>query len=459
MEKIIQIGEGNFLRAFIDYYIQLAKEKDDYDGEVVICQPRNNTKIINALKTQDCRYNVLLRGRHNGSVVDEVKEINCISRVMDTVGEYNSLVELFKSNDLQIVISNTTEAGICFNSDDKMADSPDVSFPAKVTALLYERYKADKNGLVFLPVELIENNGDALRECIIKYIKLWNLEEEFIDFVRNECSFCNTLVDRIVTGHIYYENDNCAVACEPYECFIIQADDRAKSVLPFSNKIGNISYVEDLVPYRTRKVRILNGAHTMSVLAAYHMGFDIVRDMMQDELMNKYVKKGLYEQVIPTIDLPAEQLCDFAGSVLERFDNPFIDHKLLDISLNSTAKFKARCLGTLIDYKNITGKLPSVICFGLAALINFYNGNFIDGKLIGRRGDETYEIKDSDDVLEFFEKAFESENAVSLILSKKAFWDVDLTEIDGLCSLVTKYYNDIKMLGMRKAVEKVVCDE
>lgn len=459
MEKIIQIGEGNFLRAFIDYYIQLAKEKDGYDGDVVICQPRNNTKIIDALRSQDCKYNVLLRGRYNGKVVDDIKEINCISRAVDTVSEYADLVELFKSDDLQLVISNTTEAGICFNANDKISDSPNVSFPAKLTALLYERYKADKSPVVFLPVELIENNGDALKACVIKYIKLWNLEDEFISFVSNECSFCNTLVDRIVTGHVDYKNDVCAVACEPYECFIIQADDRARAILPFSDKIGNISYVDDLMPYRTRKVRILNGAHTMSVLAAYHMGFDIVRDMMQDELMNKYVKKGLYEQVIPTIDLPAEELRVFADSVLERFDNPFIDHKLLDISLNSIAKFKARCLCSLIDYKRITGKLPAIICFGLAALINFYDGEFVDGKFIGKRSDENYEIKDSNDVLEFFENAFKSDDAVSSLLSNKDFWDADLTEIDGLCNLVKKYYNEIKTYGMRKAVEKVVCDE
>ena len=459
MEKIIQFGEGNFLRAFAEYYIQIANEKGIYDGSVVICQPRNNTKIINALKNQDCKYNIILRGKYNGKIVDDVKEVNCISRAVDTVGEYNQLTELFKSDSLEIVISNTTEAGICFNEKDKIVESPNVSFPAKLTALLYERYKSGKKGLIFLPVELIENNGDELRACISKYIRLWGLGDNFLNYVNNDCYFCNTLVDRIVTGHIDYESDNCAVACEPYESFLIQADDKVKKMFPIDKLGMNVTFVDDLIAYRSRKVRILNGAHTMSVLAAYHMGFDIVRDMMQDDLMNAYIKKGLYEQVIPTIDLPKEELVSFADSVLERFDNPFIDHKLLDISLNSVSKFKARCLCTLLDYFKIKGKLPTIICFGLAALINFYNGKYVDDKFIGSRNGEQYEIRDSKDVLDFFESAFNSDDVVRAVLSNKAFWDIDLTEIEGLYPLVNQYYDNIQTLGMRKAAEKVLDDE
>ncbi|MCH5321698.1 MAG: tagaturonate reductase [Eubacterium sp.] len=457
--KILQFGEGNFLRAFADYYIQLANEKGIYNGSVAVCQPRTNTKIINALKNQDCKYNVIIRGRFNGEIIDEVKEINSISRAIDTVGEYDSLLHLIKSDSLETVISNTTEAGICFNESDKMENSPDISFPAKVTALLYERYKSGKSGLVFLPVELIENNGDTLRDCIIKYVTLWELEEGFADYVKNDCSFCNTLVDRIVTGHIDYEDDKCAVACEPYASFLIQADERAKIALPFNNLDKNISFVDDLQVYRSRKVRILNGAHTMSVLAAYHMGFDIVRDMMQDDLTNAFIKKGLFDEVIPTIDLPADELTPFANSVLERFNNPFIDHKILDISLNSVSKFKARCLCTLLDYKKITGKLPRVICFGLAALINFYNGKYAGDKFVGKRNSETYEINDSKDVLDFFGKAYKGDDVVKAVLSNKAFWDIDLTEIDGLYDTVKKYFDNIKTFGMRNAVEMVVYDE
>ena len=458
MKTILQIGEGNFLRAFAEYFIQLSNQSG-IRSEIIICQPRRNTAVINALKAQNCGYHIVIRGRDNGQIVDEVMPVDCVSRCIDTVGEYDSLVDLFRNDALDIVISNTTEAGICFHSADKLSDCPDVSFPAKVTALLYERYKAGKNGVIFLPVELIENNGGQFKECIKKYIALWNLGEDFASYIDNECSFCNTLVDRIVTGHTEYKNDKCAVACEPYASWLIKADDEVRKALPFDRNDKRISFVDSLREYRARKVRILNGAHTMSVLAAYHMGFDIVRDMMQDDLMSRYVRKGLFEEVIPTINLPENELKTFAGSVLERFDNPFIDHKLLDISLNSVSKFKTRCLGTLIDYNRRTGTLPAVICFGLAALIYFYNGQYDGARFIGKRDKDTYEIKDSRGVLDFFSKAFQSGDVVRAVLSNKNFWDTDLTEIEGLYQVVKRDYDSIVSLGMKKAVEKVIFDE
>lgn len=458
MKTILQIGEGNFLRAFAEYFVQLSNNAG-IKSEVIICQPRKNTAVINALNAQNCGYHIVIRGRDNGQIVNKVMLVDCVSRCIDTAGEYNRLVDLFKNAALDIVISNTTEAGICFHSADKLSDCPDVSFPAKVTALLYERYKAGKEGVIFLPVELIENNGGQLKECIKKYIALWNLGEDFAAYIDNECSFCNTLVDRIVTGHTEYKNDKCAVACEPYASWLIEADDEVRKALPFDRNDTRISFVDSLQEYRARKVRILNGAHTMSVLAAYHMGFDIVRDMMQDDLMSRYVRKGLFEEVIPTINLPESELKTFAGSVLERFDNPFIDHKLLDISLNSVSKFKARCLGTLIDYNRMTGTLPAVICFGLAALIHFYNGQYVGARFIGKRDKDTYEIKDSKDVLDFFSKAFQSGDVVRAVLSNKAFWNTDLTEIEGLYQLVKRDYDSIVSLGMKKAVEKVIFNE
>lgn len=458
MKTILQIGEGNFLRAFAEYFVQLSNNAG-IKSEVIICQPRKNTAVINALNAQNCGYHIVIRGRDNGQIVNKVMLVDCVSRCIDTAGEYDRLVDLFKNAALDIVISNTTEAGICFHSADKLSDCPDVSFPAKVTALLYERYKAGKEGVIFLPVELIENNGGQLKECIKKYIALWNLGEDFAAYIDNECSFCNTLVDRIVTGHTEYKNDKCAVACEPYASWLIEADDEVRKALPFDRNDTRISFVDSLQEYRARKVRILNGAHTMSVLAAYHMGFDIVRDMMQDDLMSRYVRKGLFEEVIPTINLPESELKTFAGSVLERFDNPFIDHKLLDISLNSVSKFKARCLGTLIDYNRMTGTLPAVICFGLAALIHFYNGQYVGARFIGKRDKDTYEIKDSKDVLDFFSKAFQSGDVVRAVLSNKAFWNTDLTEIEGLYQLVKRDYDSIVSLGMKKAVEKVIFDE
>ena len=436
METILQIGEGNFLRAFAEDFLQDAVD-GGYCGRAVICQPRTNTQVINALKKQNCEYDIIIRGRLGGDIVNERRHISCVSRCIDTVGEYSELRRVFCSEELKIVISNTTEAGIRFDESDKAEASPGVSFPAKVTDLLHERFLSKAPGLVFMPVELIEQNGSRLKECIIKYAGLWGLGNEFIAFVENECSFCDTLVDRIVTGHMAEDGDNCSVACEPYKSWIIQADERAKAVIPFKN----ITYTDDLVPYRTRKVRILNGAHTASVLAAYMAGFDIVRDMMNDALFGRYVQQGL-EEIKSTIALPRQELDDFAISVSERFNNPFIDHRLLDISLNSVSKFRARCLDTIIDYSDSKGTLPRVLTFSLAALIAFYL----------KTGGREYEVKDSQEVLDFFAK----KPGVGEILSNEAFWGRDLTEINGMLQAVEQGFERICKNGMVNAVQEVV---
>lgn len=444
MIKILQIGEGNFLRAFAEHFIQEANEKGIYDGNVAICQPRKNTKVINALKKQNCKYNILLKGRLNGEVINKIKPVSCIEECIDTVGEYEELKRVFCLDSLDIVISNTTEAGICFVDTDKMNESPNVSFPAKVTALLYERFKEGKDGLVFLPVELIENNGSELKKCIINYAKLWNLEKEYIDYIKNECSFCNTLVDRIVTGKAEYKNDECAVACEPYSSWIIEADKKAQKTIPFCKLDMGAKFAESVLPYRERKVKILNGVHTMSVLAGYNAGFKIVRDMVNDEMFKAYINKGLNEEILKTIDLDESELKAFANSVLERFNNPFIDHKLLDISLNSVAKFKARCLCSLLDYYSKFGKVPSVLSFAFAALINFYE-NFEN---------KDYPVNDIECVLDFF-KANHSDIVLD-VLANVDFWDEDLTKIDGLYEKVKGYFDDIKVLGINNAMEKLL---
>ncbi len=443
MIKVLQIGEGNFLRAFFEHFVELSNEMGVFDGKVAICQPRKNTKIINALKEQNGKYNILLKGRLNGEVINEVKHINCIEKCIDTVGEYDELKKTFCLDTLELVVSNTTEAGICFDENDKLEASPNVSFPAKVTALLYERYKENKKGLVFLPVELIENNGTELKKCILKYAKLWNLEDDFKSYVENECNFCNTLVDRIVTGKAEYENDNCAVACEPYGSFLVETDERARSAIPFEKVNMGFKFVDSIIPYRERKVKILNGVHTMSVLAGYNAGFTIVRDMVNDDLFKAYINKGLNEEILKTIDLDKDELNSFAQSVLERFNNPFIDHKLLDISLNSVAKFKARCLCSILDYYNKFGKVPNVLSFAFAGLINFYE-NFQN---------KDYPVNDIESVMEFFKS--EHGDIVFDTLSNTDFWGEDLTKIDNLYATVKKHFDNIKELGVKGAMEIV----
>ncbi len=433
MQKILLFGDGNFLRAFAGEYIENANEKSG-NIKAYICQPRTNTKVIDALKEQNCKYDVIFRGRLGGKVIDERKTVTSFEGAIDTVGEYNKLTELFCDNDLQIVISNTTEAGICFNEKDRIENSPAVSFPAKMTALLYERYKSGVGDIVFLPVELIENNGSALKGCILKYVDLWGLEAEFKEYVKGKCYFCNTLVDRIVTGHTEGDEDKCSVTCEPYRSWIIEADSYAKDTIPFDG----IDYTDSIEIFRKRKVRILNGIHTMSVPAAYMAGFDIVRDVVNDKLFNDFIKCGTAE-IEKTLPFSCS---DFTDSVIERFNNPFIDHKLLDIALNSVSKFRERCLYTLLDYIEIEKTIPAALAFSFAALIAFYN----------KENEREYELRDSEDIIDFFE----NKPDVHAVLSNTAFWGRNLTEVDGLESAVEKYYALIKSKGVKAAIEEVI---
>lgn len=425
MATILQIGEGNFLRAFVEEYIQNACD-NGYKGSVAICQPRTNNKVINALNGQNRIYDIIHKGRINGKVIDDRRRITCVSDCIDTVNETDRLVDTFCSDELQIVVSNTTEAGIAFVETDDYSDFPNVSFPGKIAYMLYQRYTQNKGDLVFLPVELIENNGIELKNCILKYANLWCFNEDFTDYVNTKCHFCNTLVDRIVTGHNQADTDPCSVTCEPYRLFIIDADDYAKLVLPFND--DTVVFTDNIAKYRTRKVRILNGVHISTVLGAYLKGFDIVRDMVNDDYFKSYIS-DILEEIYPTIPLDKAVLEEYANSVLERFNNPFIDHKLLDISLNSVAKFKARVLPSILDYAKINGTAPLNLSKSLAYLIAFYN----------HKSAREYEVHDSETVLSFFE----GKPSISDVLDNADFWGVKLTEIPDMKNVVEEFYNEI----------------
>jgi len=439
MTKILQIGEGNFLRAFVEDYIQKANKLGLIDAGVYICQPRSNTKTIDALKAQNNEYNVTLSGRFEGKVVDETKKITCVKQSLDTQSEYGKIEELFCDDELKIVISNTTEAGICFDENEKAGDIPNKNIPARITNLLYKRFNSGKNGVVFLPVELIEDNAQTLKKYILDYAELWGYESAFCDWVNNDCSFCNTLVDRIVSGHKAGDSDPCSVSAEPYASWIIQADERCKEVFPL-DKFDGILFSGDLAPYRTRKVRILNGTHTMSVLAAYMSGIDIVRDMMNDEVFAKYIDLGL-EEIKQTIALPKAELDSFANSVLERFNNPFIDHKLFDISLNSVSKFRARCLPSILDYMSINGKAPKILSFAFAALIAFY---------LSTGTEREYTPNDS-----AYSEQYNCNSPLDF-LARSDWWGEDLTENEMLTKAVSEAYESIKENGIYEAVKEVI---
>ncbi|WP_343208291.1 tagaturonate reductase [Anaerolentibacter hominis] len=473
-EKILQFGEGNFLRAFADWMIDNANEAGDYQGSVVLCQPiaQGMGEVINS---QDGVYTLVMRGIEDGEPVEKTKKITSVSRCINPYENYEALMELARSADLEVVISNTTEAGIAYREGDKLDDAPPASFPAKVTAFLYERYKAfngdPARGLLFLPVELIDHNGENLKRIVLQYAAEWDLGPEFIRWVDEDNHFTSTLVDRIVTGYprdeaeafaqkLGYE-DNVIVTSELFNLWVIQGKKEWSDILPIHKHGGNVIWTEDVTPYRTRKVRILNGGHTGTVLAAYLSGHNIVLDLMNDNLFKTYLDKMLFQEIIPTLDLPKEELEEFAGAVGARFANPYIKHNLLDISLNSCSKFNARCLPSLLAYVERMGKLPKLLTFSLAAFIKFYQGRMEDGVYMGCRADGTkYQIRDDAEVLDFFSKVWEIGTPVTIaaaVLSNESFWSGrDLTEVEGLADAVAGYLSMMETSNIADVIQDIL---
>ena len=473
-EKILQFGEGNFLRAFTDWMIDKANEENVYQGSIVLCQPIA-TGLSNLINEQEGLYTLAMRGIENGKAIEKIEQITSVSRCINPYEHYNDLLEIARSANLEVVISNTTEAGIAYKEGDKLTDTPPSSFPAKITALLYERYKefngAEDKGLLFLPVELIDNNGAELKRIVLQYAREWELGKEFINWIETSNKFTSTLVDRIVTGYPkdqldYFEEklgyeDNIIVTSELFNLWVIEGKKEWSNILPVHKTDANVIWTEDVTPYKKRKVRILNGAHTSTVLAAYLAGHDIVLDFMNDEVFKNYLNKLMFNEIIPTLDLPKKELESFASDVIDRFANPYIKHRLLDISLNSASKFNARCLPSLLEYVEEKNEIPTYLTFSLAAFIKFYQGKLVEGKYIGTRFDgTTYAIKDDAEVIDFFANTWSKGNIAQVahdVLSNTALWSgKDLTTVDGLEEVVTKYLVDMETTNMKDLVASIL---
>lgn len=467
-EKIVQFGEGNFLRGFVDWQVQKMNERADFNGSVVVVQPLENG-MVQMLNNQDCLYTLYLQGMKKGEAVREHEVINSISRGLNPYKEYEQYLKIAEQSEIRFVISNTTEAGIAFDENDKLEDKPQNTYPAKLTALLYHRFKFfngnKEKGLIIIPCELIDRNGEKLKEMVYKYADLWNLESEFINWLDEANIFCCSLVDRIVPGYprdniskiteeLGYE-DNLVDVGEQFYLWIIEGPKEIEREFPVGKAGLNIKFVDDMTPYRTRKVRILNGAHTSLVPVAYLCGLDTVKDSVEDNLVGQYLREIIFDEIIPTLDLPEDELKEFANDVLERFRNPFIKHYLMSIALNSMSKFETRDLPSLLEYLDRKGTLPNKLCFSLAALIEFYKG---------KRGDEDIALKDGQDVLGFYESLWSKydgndnslRDIVINVLGYKAIWKRNLNEIPGLTEKVSDYLIDIENLGIKNAVRKVM---
>ena len=470
--KVVQFGEGNFLRGFADYMIDIANEQGNFNGTIVLVKPREGGSL-EKFHTQDCQYTVSLRGLVNGKPQVSNRQITCIADAVHAYEEYKKYMALAEIDTLRFVFSNTTEAGIVFNDTDQFELNPPKTFPGKLTKFLYHRYQTfhgnpDK-GLIMLPTELIDDNGIMLRKCVLQLIELWGLGEEFKNWVEEACIFTSTLVDRIITGYPKAtENeeweklgyiDRIMVTGEPFALWVIESAKDISAELPLPDAGLPVIYTDNQKPYKQRKVRILNGAHTSFVLASYLIGNDIVRDSMNDDDVRSFMIDILREEVIPTLSLPKADLEEFADAVVARFNNPYVDHALLAISLNSVSKWRARCMPSFLGYIEKEGKLPDRLTFSLAALMAFYTGSEIrDKALIGHRNGQEYNIMDDMAVMEFFRdhSGKDTKEFVSAFLGRIDFFGQDLNEIQGLTDAVTAHLDDIKANGMRAALCKTL---
>ncbi len=478
--KVLQFGEGNFLRAFVDWIIDKLNEKGGFNGSVAVVQPLAQG-MADMINSQNGVYTTVLRGVQNGKEVEEFRQITCIDTCINPYSDYEKYIAEAKNPDLRFVISNTTEAGISYNPNDKLEDKPQTSFPGKVTVFLYERFKAfngdESKGLIFIPCELIDKNGDNLKRIVLQYASEWKLPEAFLSWVENGCDFCNSLVDRIVPGYPRAEadkicerlgyKDNLLDAAEIFLLWVIEYHKRSyEDELPTDKAGCNVIWTKDMSFYRTRKVRILNGAHTMTVLSAYQAGLNTVEECTKSPLIRPLMEKGIFDEIIPSMDGDKKELEDYAKDVIERFSNPYIIHLLLSISLNSVSKFKTRDLPSLISYEAKTGRLPEILTFSLSALISFYDGKMSEDKtyLEGKRGNDTYKIMDSPDVIEKFAALYsgkyecnncKAKAIAKAVLSEKEWWGLDLTEVPGLEDKVASYLKSIYNNGMTETIKNL----
>lgn len=457
--KIVQFGEGNFLRAFIEFAFQKLNQKVNFNAGIAVVQPIERG-MIGMLNDQDGLYTLFLKGIQKGKVIQHKELITNIVKSINPYSDFDAFIELAKEEELQFIISNTTEAGIAYVESDTISMQPPSSFPAKLTVLLYERFKyfkgASDKALTIIPCELINHNSEQLKEIILKYARNWNLKIDFFNWIENDCSFHSTLVDRIVPGYpkdeieIYNSQldyqDNLIVAAEVFLLWVIEGGDDLKKKLPFDKTDLDVKIVKDMQPYRTRKVRILNGAHTSMVPVSLLFGNETVQETIDNPFTGSFVNKAIFEEINDVLPMEKSELDSFADDVLDRFRNPFVKHKLADIALNSISKFKVRVLPSLIEFTEKNNKLPTNLTFAFACLIRFYKGTW--------NGKKT-PINDSQEIVEAFEKIWALQDIhliAKAVLSETSFWDEDLTKIKNLTAAITLALNEIEAHGIEQGL-------
>ncbi|SHI58254.1 tagaturonate reductase [Pseudozobellia thermophila] len=459
--KILQFGEGNFLRAFVDYAFQKLNQEADFNAGIAVVQPIPQG-MVSVLNEQEGLYTLFLKGIKDGKEVEEKELITNIVKGVDPYLDFDAYLDLAKEKELRFVISNTTEAGIAYVASDTMDMAPPSSFPAKLTVLLHRRFEhfkgaADK-GLAIIPCELINYNSDTLKKIVFEYIDLWNLSEEFKNWVNTACSFHNTLVDRIVPGYpkdqideynkqLDYQ-DKLIVSAETFFLWVIEGDEALRKKLPFDKTDLDVKIVADMQPFRTRKVRILNGAHTSMVPFSLLYGNQTVKESVDEGFTGTFIRSLVFDEIIPTLDMDKEELEAFAHAVFDRFKNPFVKHRLASIALNSISKFKVRVLPSLLAYISRKNDLPPRLVFAFACLIRFYKGSWKNQAL---------PVNDDAGIVDDMARIWKSasfDSVAQQVLQNVRYWGEDLTTVPHLKDAVAKGLRYIEEDGIQEGYIK-----
>ncbi|MEW6624540.1 MAG: tagaturonate reductase [Bacillota bacterium] len=475
-EKVIQFGEGNFLRAFVDWMFHRLNRQKLFNGKIVVVQPIEKG-MVNKLNEQDGLYTLIQRGLINGRNMDIKEIVSSVSRGINPYENWTEVLQCAENPEIEYVVSNTTEAGIVYDPKDSVDFKPPNSFPGKLAVYMYHRYKHfngdPSKGLVLLPCELIDRNGDVLEQIVLRLAKKWNYPEGFINWVKNCNQFLNTLVDRVVPGYPREEaaaitdrlgyQDNLLCTSELYHLWVIEGEEGLSKKLPFREAGLNVIWTGDMAPYRTRKVRILNGAHTSSVPGAYLYGLDTVGEMIDHGIIGSFTKELIFKEVIPALNYQVEELREYAESVFERFANPYIKHYLTSILLNCSSKYKTRVLPSILDYYNKYNSLPDRLVFSLAVLIFLYKDGKVTGsEMIAAKDRGEIKIQDDLSVLKFFEeiwKAFDGSQSSIMeitqrVLGNEHLWDKNLNQIQGLTGKVSENLQGLVFKGIKKMYDQ-----
>lgn len=453
-ERVIQFGGGNFLRAFVNWQMQQMNRQGLFEGSAVVVQPIETGIETTLLAEQDYRYTVIRRGILNGETIDESEVVSTISRAINPYTNPEDYLALADDDQLEFIISNTTEAGIAFDANDKLSDTMQKSFPAKLTALLYRRYQKSGKGFTIIPCELIEENGKRLKECVLQYVELWALEDAFATWIETQNVFCDSLVDRIVPGYprdlaaSYNEQhgyeDQTMVICEPYMIWVIQGPKELEETLPLAKAGLNVIVTEDMPLYRERKVHILNGPHTMMSALGILGGLETVGSVMDDADFGAFVSRVMQQEIIPSLSQGEEALSAYAESIKERFRNPFLVHRLDSIMLNAFSKYKARVLPMVDWYCQKKGTAPRYMAAALAALIVLYQGT------------HGYTPNDDEKVVRFVQTAWKNpETVADTVLKSELLWDRDLSEHSDFCAAVKSYVTALSRDGARAVIAEL----